>query len=59
MACDYKASSWKRDANSFQRYQDMFASFTTEVAKLSLIARMTEIQKRWPQYIKIEEIPTI
>lgn len=63
MAYDIKTSSWTYDIHSFERWKpwveklkdrtDPFAVKHCAYAR----ERLMEIQKRWPQYIKIDEIP--
>jgi len=57
MVYDYKNARWQSDAHAWDRYLKMYQTFTSDWGKAHIRMRMTEIQKRWPQYLKIDEIP--
>lgn len=54
---DWDARSWERDINAFSKLKNMYLTFTTPRAKDYAKNQMNEIQQRWPQFIKVSEIP--
>jgi len=55
---DYKFMSWKRDYDSFVWWRDFYGRVSYPDIKQRALNRCVEIQKRWPQYIKVDELPS-
>jgi hypothetical protein len=60
---DFKTHRWTFDINSFNRYKTMFQTVAhykgdwAERHREHIRKNMRDIQQRWPQFIKLGEIP--
>ena len=55
---DFENTCWGNDIDSFTRWKTFLQGVKTYEVRKRVIGRMLEIQKRWPQYISIEEVPS-
>lgn len=50
--------AWARDIETFNRQKTLLAKDLSDTTRTFVLKRMQDIQARWPQFIKLTEIPT-
>lgn len=54
---ELEQARWNSDIDSFERWKRFLSNIKTQEVRQRVIGYLKGIQARWPQYIKLEEIP--
>jgi hypothetical protein len=59
MSSELKSMFWKTDINRFNRLKESFQNIKHPRSREYYRDQMLNIQAKWPNYIKLEEIPDL